>query len=121
MWWERSLFHVWVANLTSMPVADLHTTDSLDSDITEHVSSQELHLGVQESEPLTHLDLSAKLQNFQGTAEKMQQLLDLLTSYSSAISHDNLGYTDQEFHSLWTINENPSVQRYCFILPRDFH
>ena len=72
---NRSLYHVRVANLTSedvvlqgrTPVAALHAVDSVDSNITVHVSSQELHDGVQEPEPLPHPDLSAKLQNFKGT------------------------------------------------------
>lgn len=74
---DRSLYHVRVANLTDedivlqgrTPVAALHAVDSVDSDITVHAASQTLHVGVQEPVPLTHPDLSAKLQNFQGTAE----------------------------------------------------
>ena len=75
---DRSLYHVRVANLTDedivlqgrTPVAALHAVESVDSDITVHVDSQTLHVGVQEPMPLTHPDLSAKLQNFQGTAQE---------------------------------------------------
>ena len=60
------------------------------------VASQTLHVGVQEPMPLTHPDLSAKLQNFQGTAEEKRQLLDLLVRYPNAISRNDMdiGYTD---------------------------
>ena len=128
---NRSLYHVRVANLTSedvvlqgrTPVAALHAVDSVDSNITVQVSAQELHVGVQEPEPLPHPDLSAKLQNFKGTVEEKQQLIDLLMSYPYTISHDDmdLGYTDQEFHSLRTTDDNPTAQTYRSILPRDFH
>ena len=72
---DRSLYHVRVANLTDedivlqgrTPVGALHAVASVDSDITAHAASQTLHVGVQEPVPLTHPDLSAKLQNFQGT------------------------------------------------------
>ena len=128
---DRSLYHVRVANLTDedivlqgrTPVAALHAVDSVDSDITVHVASQTLHVSIQEPVPLTHPDLSAKLQNFQGTAQEKQQLLDLFMRYPNAISHDDmdLGYTDRELHSLRTTDDNPTAQTYRSILPRDFH
>lgn len=128
---NRSLYHVRVANLTSedvvlqgrTPVAALHAIDSVDSNITVQVSAQELHVGVQEPEPLPHPDLSAKLQNFKGTVEEKQRLIDLLMSYPNTISRDDmdLGYTDREFHSLRTTDDNPTAQTYRSILPRDFH
>ena len=51
--------------------------------------------------PLTNPDLSAKLQNFQGTAQEKRQLLDLFMRYPNAISRDDmdLGYTDRELHN----------------------
>ena len=128
---DRSLYHVRVANLTDedivlqgrTPVAALHAVDSVDNDITVHVSSQTLHVGIQEPVPLTHPDLSAKLQNFQGTAQEKQQLLDLFMRYPNAISHVDmdLGYTDRELHSLRTTDDNPTAQIYRSILPRDLH
>ena len=89
---DRSLYHVRVANLTDedivlqgrTPVATLHAVDSVDSDIIVHVASQSLHADVQEPMPLTHPDLSAKLQNFQGTAQEKRQLLDRLLRYPKA-------------------------------------
>ena len=94
------------------PAAALHAVDSVDSNITVQVSAQELHVGVQEPEPLPHPDLSAKLQNFKGTVEEKQRLTDLLMSYPNTISRDDmdLGYTDREFHSLRTTDDNPTAQ-----------
>ena len=95
---NRSLYHVRVANLTSedvvlqgcTPIAALHAVDSVDSNITLYVSSQELHVGVQEPEPLPNPDLGTKLQNFKGSAEEKQQLLDLPLSYPNTISRDDM-------------------------------